>query len=60
ERRYQHPSVPDRHQFLHPRLRLSQQQPDRIPRPAWPEFGVGFQWRRRPGVLSVGRPVRAA
>ena len=31
ERGHQHPAVPDRHQLRHPRLRLPQQQPDRIP-----------------------------
>ena len=30
ERRHQHPPVPDRHQLRHPRLRLAQQQPDRV------------------------------
>ena len=34
ERGHQHPPVPDRHQLRHPRLRLAQQQPDRIPRPS--------------------------
>ncbi len=34
ERGHQHPPVPDRHQLRHPRRRLAQQQPDRIPPPA--------------------------
>ena len=59
ERRHQHPPVPDRHQLRHPRLRLPQQQPDRIPRPAGGELGMGFQRGHRPGILTPGHPVRA-
>ena len=60
ERRHQHPPMPHRHQLRHPRLRLAQQQPDRIPRPARRELGMRVQRGRRPGVLAPGHPVRPA
>ena len=59
ERRHQHPPVPDRHQLRHPRLRLPQQQPDRIPRPARGELRMRLQRGHRPGILTPGHPVRA-
>ena len=60
ERGYQHPPVPDRHQLRHPALCLLQQQPDRIPRLARRELGMGVQRSQRPGFLPPRSPVRAA
>ena len=60
ERGHQHPPVPDRHQLRYPRLRLAQQQPDRVPLTARREFGMRFQRGRRPGILPQRHAVRAA
>ena len=60
ERRHQHPPVPDRHQLRHPRRRLAQQQPDRIPPPPRRELGLRLQRSHRPGVLPQSHPVRPA
>jgi hypothetical protein len=40
----------------HPRPRLLQQQPDRIPRPRRMELGMRRQRRRRPRILSLDHP----
>ena len=50
ERRDQHPAVPDRHQLGHPRLRLTQQQPHRVPVRRRVELAM-----RRPAVPGAGR-----
>ena len=60
ERGHQHPPVPDRHQFRHPRRRLAKQQPDRVAPRARLELGVRLKRGHRPGIPAKRRPVRSA